>query len=120
MGSTPLISIMGYVGRGIQLLCQSSSWLSQPIVKWKDSEGLELPADSKVNKDSHGWFDVETSLVVQENSEIISCSMLLADQGPEMKSRILIDSELKRGRYYVALWRKRLSLNCLVLFYFND
>jgi hypothetical protein len=89
-------------------------------VKWKDSEGVELPADSKVNKDPHGCFDVETSLVVQENSGIISCSMLLTDQSPEMKSRILTESQLKMGRYCIALWRKRLSLDCLVLFYFND
>jgi butyrophilin len=93
MGSTSLISIVGYVDRGIQLLCQSSGWLSQLIVKWKDPEGVEQPADSKVNKDAHGLFDVETSLVVQDNTRIILCSIQLNDQSPEVKSRILIGSE---------------------------
>jgi butyrophilin len=90
MGSTPLISIVGYIGGGIQLLCQSSGWLSQPIVKWKGPEGVVIPAQFKVNKDIHGRFDVETSLTVQENSGIISCSMQLTDQSPEVKSRLLI------------------------------
>ncbi|XP_073913607.1 butyrophilin-like protein 3 isoform X2 [Castor canadensis] len=90
MGSTPLISIVGYIGGGIQLLCQSSGWLSQPIVKWKGPEGFVIPAQFKVNKDIHGRFDVETSLTVQENSGIISCSMQLTDQSPEVKSRLLI------------------------------
>jgi butyrophilin len=93
MGSTLLISIVGYVGGGIQLLCQSSGWLSQPIVKWKGPEGLELPADSKVKKDVHGLFGVETSVTFQEDFGIIPCSMQLIDQSPEVKSRILIGSE---------------------------
>jgi hypothetical protein len=93
MSSTPLISIMGYVDGGIQLLCQSSGWLFQPIVKRKGPEGLELPTQFKVKKDMHGQFDVETSLTVQENSGIISCSMQLTDQSPEVKSRMFIGSE---------------------------
>jgi hypothetical protein len=90
MGSTPLISTMGYVG-GIQLLFQASSWLSHPIVKWKDSEGLELSTDYKVNR--HGQFDMEISLTVQENSGIISCPIQLTDQSLEMKLRILTGGE---------------------------
>jgi hypothetical protein len=89
MGSTPLIPIVGYVGRGIQILCQSSSWLSQAIVKWKGPESLELLASFTV-----------------DNSGIISFSMELTDQSPEMKSRMLIESEMKRGKYCVALWGK--------------
>jgi hypothetical protein len=51
MGLTPLISVVGYAGRDFQLLCQPSSWSSQPIVKWKDLEGFESPVDSEMNKD---------------------------------------------------------------------
>jgi hypothetical protein len=40
------------------------------------------------------------------NSGIISFSMQLTDQSPEMKSRMLIESEMKRGKYCVALWGK--------------
>ncbi|XP_073914754.1 butyrophilin-like protein 8 [Castor canadensis] len=90
MGSSPLISIVGYDGGGIQLLCQSSGWLSQPIAKWKGPEGLDLPSDFKVNKDMHGLFHVETTLTVHKNSGIISCSIQLADQKRELKSRLFI------------------------------
>nr|XP_020043753.1 butyrophilin-like protein 3 [Castor canadensis] len=90
MGSSPLISIVGYDGGGIQLLCQSSGWLSQPIAKWKGPEGLDLPSDFKVNKDMHGLFHVETTLTVHKNSGIISCSIQLADQKREVKSRLFI------------------------------
>jgi hypothetical protein len=62
-------------------------------VKRKGPEGLELPTQFKVKKDMHGQFDVETSLTVQENSGIISCSMQLTDQSPEVKSRMFIGSE---------------------------
>jgi hypothetical protein len=58
-------------------------------VNWKGPEGLELPAGLTV-----------------DNSGIISFSMQLTDQSPEMKSRMLIESEMKRDKYCVALWGK--------------
>ncbi|XP_039736120.1 butyrophilin-like protein 3 isoform X2 [Pteropus medius] len=90
LGSGPLVSIMGYVGKGIQLLCKSSGWFPQPIVKWKDPQGHDLPSDSKVNADRHGLFDVETSLIVQENAGSISCSIQYPDQSQEVESRVWI------------------------------
>ncbi|XP_051709865.2 butyrophilin-like protein 3 [Oryctolagus cuniculus] len=90
MTLTPLISVMRYVDGGIQLHCQSSGWLSQPIVRWKGSEGNDLPSDSKVIRNMHGLFDVETFLTVRKNSGSISCSIQLSDKSLEVKARIFI------------------------------
>uniref|UniRef100_H0WKS5 Butyrophilin like 8 n=1 Tax=Otolemur garnettii TaxID=30611 RepID=H0WKS5_OTOGA len=88
MGSTPLISIKGFVDGGIRLHCQSSGWFPQPTVKWKGSTAL--PSDSKVNVDGHGLFDVETSLIIQEDSGSISCCIQYPDQSLEVESRVWI------------------------------
>uniref|UniRef100_A0A671G9M7 Butyrophilin like 3 n=1 Tax=Rhinolophus ferrumequinum TaxID=59479 RepID=A0A671G9M7_RHIFE len=90
LGSAPLVSIMGYVDGGIQLLCKSSGWFHQPTVKWKDPQGHDLPSDSKVNADRRGLFDVETSLIVQQNAGSISCSVQYSDQRREVESRVWI------------------------------
>ncbi|XP_074168834.1 butyrophilin-like protein 3 [Rhinolophus sinicus] len=90
LGSVPLVSIMGYVDGGIQLLCKSSGWFLQPTVKWKDPLGHDLPSDSKVNVDRQGLFDVETSLIVQENAGSVSCSIQYSDQSREVESRVWI------------------------------
>ncbi|KAM4826688.1 butyrophilin-like protein 3 [Thomomys bottae] len=95
-GSAPLISVMGYVGGGIQLLCQSSGWVSQPIVRWIGPDERELLSDSKVIEDAQGLFDVETSLIVQKDSGNISCSVQHISHSGEVKSRILIDSTFFR------------------------
>ncbi|XP_019490306.1 PREDICTED: butyrophilin-like protein 3, partial [Hipposideros armiger] len=103
LGSAPLVSVMGYVNGGIQLLCKSSGWFHQPTVKWKDPQGHDLPSDSKVNADRWGLFDVETSLIVQENAGITSCSIQYSDQTPEVESRVWI-----RGRMQAELdWRRK-------------
>ncbi|XP_019575574.2 butyrophilin-like protein 3 [Rhinolophus sinicus] len=101
LGSAPLVSIMGYVDGGIQLLCKSSGWFPQPTVKWKGPNGYDLPSDSKVNADRHGLFDAETSLIVQENAGSISCSIQYPDQSREVESRVWI-----RGAIFQAVsWR---------------
>ncbi|KAM5212281.1 butyrophilin-like protein 8 [Hipposideros larvatus] len=110
LGSAPLVSIMGYVGGGIQLLCTSSGWFPQPTVKWKDPQGHDLPSDSKVNTDRHGLFDVETSLIVQENAGSISCSIQYPDQSGEVESRIWI-----RGRMQAELERRRKQVRDAIL-----
>ncbi|KAM5212280.1 butyrophilin-like protein 8 [Hipposideros larvatus] len=103
LGSAPLVSIMEYVNGGIQLLCKSSGWFHQPTVKWKDPQGHDLPSDSKVNADRHGLFDLETSLIVQENAGSVSCSIQYSDQTPEVESRMWIT-----GRMQAELgWRRK-------------
>ncbi|XP_053423436.1 butyrophilin-like protein 8 isoform X2 [Nycticebus coucang] len=92
MGSAPLISIKGFVDGGIQLLCQSSGWFPQPTVKWKGRTAL--PSDSKVNADGHGLFDVETSLIIQESSGSVSCSIQHSDQSLEVESRVWIKGKI--------------------------
>ncbi|XP_037356674.1 butyrophilin-like protein 8 [Talpa occidentalis] len=89
-GSTPLISIVGYVDGGIQLFCQSSGWFLQPTLVWRGPQGHDLPSSSNVSKDMHGLFDVATSLTVQENAGSISCCIQLTDQGQKVESRIWI------------------------------
>ncbi|XP_014442942.1 butyrophilin-like protein 3 isoform X2 [Tupaia chinensis] len=101
MGSTPLISLMGFVDGGIQLLCQSSGWLSQPIVRWENSQGHDLPAHSKMNEDMHGLVDVETSVIIQEGSGSVSCSIQLTQQSPAVRSRVLVGETL----FQPSTWR---------------
>uniref|UniRef100_A0A8C9G9H3 RING-type E3 ubiquitin transferase n=3 Tax=Piliocolobus tephrosceles TaxID=591936 RepID=A0A8C9G9H3_9PRIM len=90
LGSVPLISIVGYVDRGIQLLCRSSGWFPQPIAKWKGPQRQDLSADSRTNTNMCGLFDVEISLTVQENAGSISCSMQHAHLSQEVESRVQI------------------------------
>lgn len=93
LGSFPLISIVGYVDGGIQLLCLSSGWFPQPTVKWKGPQGQHLSSDSRANADGHNLYDVETSIIVQENAGSISCSIHLAEQSHEVESKVLIGGE---------------------------
>ncbi|KAL4823023.1 hypothetical protein H8958_016970, partial [Nasalis larvatus] len=93
LGSLPLISIVGYVDGGIQLLCLSSGWFPQPTVKWKGPQGQHLSSDSRANADGHSLYDVETSIIVQENAGSILCSIHLAEQSHEVESKVLIGGE---------------------------
>ncbi|XP_019490421.1 PREDICTED: butyrophilin-like protein 3, partial [Hipposideros armiger] len=106
LGSAPLVSIMGYVDGSIQLLCKSSGWFPQPTVKWKDPRGHDVPSDSKVNADRRGLFDVETSLIVQENAGSTSCSIQYSDQIPEVESRVWI----REAIFQCIPWRMRFIL----------
>ncbi|XP_012886331.1 PREDICTED: butyrophilin-like protein 8 [Dipodomys ordii] len=105
LGSPPLISVMGYVDGGIQLLCQSSGWVSQPIMKWIGPDELELPSDSKVNEDTQGLFDVETSLTVQEDSGSVACSIQHTDHSRVVKSRIWIRKEVQDKLELKETWK---------------
>ncbi|XP_073913508.1 butyrophilin-like protein 3 [Castor canadensis] len=103
LGSTPLISVMEYVDGGIQLLCQTSGWFPEPIVRWKGPEGPNLPLDTKVKEDMHGRFDVETSLTVQDNSGSVSCSVQLPDQSQEVESRVWVGGKMQTDLEKVTL-----------------
>ncbi|XP_037356672.1 butyrophilin-like protein 3 [Talpa occidentalis] len=89
LGLAPLISILGH-GGNIQLLCKSSGWFPQPTVKWKSSQGHDLPSDLKVNTDLQGLFHVETSIRVGENTGNISCSIQHRDQDQDVKINVWI------------------------------
>ncbi|XP_039316500.2 butyrophilin-like protein 3 [Saimiri boliviensis] len=106
-GSLPLISMVGYVDGGIQLLCLSSGWFPQPIVQWKGPQGEHLSSDSRANADEHSLFDVETSLTIQESTGSISCSIHLAEQSHEVESRVLIEETF----FQPSPWR----LACILL-----
>ncbi|XP_023557610.1 butyrophilin-like protein 8 isoform X1 [Octodon degus] len=114
LSSTPLISIMGYVDGGIELLCQSSVWLSQPIVKWKGPQGHDLSSDSKITANRHGLFDVESFFIVQENSGSISCFIQLPNQSQRIESRIWI----RETFFQLSSWHLAsiaLGLLCFIL-----
>ncbi|XP_032014823.1 butyrophilin-like protein 3 isoform X1 [Hylobates moloch] len=90
LGSVPLISIAGYVDGGIQLLCLSSGWFPRPTAKWKGPQGQDLSSDSGENADRHSLYDVEISIIVQENAGSILCSIHLAEQSHEVESKVSI------------------------------
>ncbi|XP_017373003.1 butyrophilin-like protein 8 isoform X1 [Cebus imitator] len=116
LGSVPLISIMAYVDRGIQLLCRSSGWFPRPTAKWKGPQGQELSTDSRTNTDMHGLFDVEISLTVQENAGTISCSMRPAHLSQEVESRVQIGDTFFQPVSW-ALAVKVLGILCSGLFF---
>ncbi|XP_010608819.1 butyrophilin-like protein 8 [Fukomys damarensis] len=105
---------MGYGDGGIQLLCQSSVWLSQPIVKWKGPQGHGLSSDSKITAGRHGPFDVESSFIVQQNSGSVACSIQPPDQSQEIQSRIWIREIFFRPSPW-SLASILLGLLCFVL-----
>ncbi|XP_006898228.1 PREDICTED: butyrophilin-like protein 8-like [Elephantulus edwardii] len=114
LGSTPLISIMGYVDGGIQLLCKSSGWFPQPTVKWKGPQGHDLPSDSKMNADSHGMIDVETSFIIKEGTGNISCSIQTSALSREVQSSLQIGETF----FHPSPWRLGfifLILICVIL-----
>uniref|UniRef100_A0A2K6BXF0 Butyrophilin like 8 n=1 Tax=Macaca nemestrina TaxID=9545 RepID=A0A2K6BXF0_MACNE len=116
LGSVPLISIVGYVDRGIQLLCRSSGWFPRPMAKWKGPQGQDLSADSRTNMNMHGLFDVELSLTVQENAGSVSCSMQHAHLSQEVESRVQIgDTFFQPVSWYLAT--KVLGILCCGLFF---
>uniref|UniRef100_A0A2K5III5 Ig-like domain-containing protein n=1 Tax=Colobus angolensis palliatus TaxID=336983 RepID=A0A2K5III5_COLAP len=116
LGSVPLISIVGYVDRGIQLLCRSSGWFPRPIAKWKGPQGQDLSADSRTNTNTRGLFDVEISLTVQENAGSISCSMQHAHLSQEVESRVQIgDTFFQPVSWHPAT--KVLGILCCGLFF---
>uniref|UniRef100_A0A2K5UA00 RING-type E3 ubiquitin transferase n=1 Tax=Macaca fascicularis TaxID=9541 RepID=A0A2K5UA00_MACFA len=116
LGSVPLISIVGYVDRGIQLLCRSSGWFPRPMAKWKGPQGQDLSADSRTNTNMHGLFDVELSLTVQENAGSVSCSMQHAHLSQEVESRVQIgDTFFQPVSWYLAT--KVLGILCCGLFF---
>nr|XP_018882046.3 butyrophilin-like protein 8 [Gorilla gorilla gorilla] len=116
LGSVPLISIVGYVDRDIQLLCQSSGWFPRPTAKWKGPQGQDLSTDSRTNRDMHGLFDVEISLTVQENAGSISCSMQHAHLSREVESRVQIgDTFFEPVSWHLAT--KVLGILCCGLFF---
>ncbi|XP_071074835.1 butyrophilin-like protein 3 [Dasypus novemcinctus] len=90
LGSTPLVSMVGYVDGEIQISCQSSGWFPQPTVKWIGPQGHDLPSGYKVNTDKDGLFEVETYLTVQEDAGSISCSIQHVDQTRKVETRIWI------------------------------
>ncbi|KFO20804.1 Butyrophilin-like protein 3 [Fukomys damarensis] len=94
LGSTPVISVMGYGDGGIQLLCQSSGWFPKPTVKWKGPKGQVLSSGYKTNSDRNNLFNVETSFTIQENTGNVSCAIQLVEHSQAVESSVWIRVEV--------------------------
>ncbi|KAM4826690.1 butyrophilin-like protein 3 [Thomomys bottae] len=90
LGTPPLISILEWADGGIQLSCHTSGWFSRPTVKWKSPQGSDIPSESKMKKDMHDLFHVESPLTIQKSSGIVSCSVQHPGQTKELESRVWI------------------------------
>ncbi|XP_003944802.2 butyrophilin-like protein 8 [Saimiri boliviensis] len=116
LGSVPLISMVAYVDRGIQLLCRSSGWFPRPTAKWRGPHGQELSTDSRTHTDMHGLFDVEISLTVPENAGTVSCSVQHPHLSQEVESRVQIGDTFFQPVSW-ALAVKVLGILCSGLFF---
>ncbi|KAI1887414.1 hypothetical protein AGOR_G00190050 [Albula goreensis] len=96
VGSEPEISMEGYRGEGISLLCESKGWRPKPELTWLDSEGHSLSAeDTETHADSEGFYTVRRRIIVQEtNTNRFTCNVLLQQLKLEKQTDIHIHAEL--------------------------
>ncbi|XP_072115402.1 butyrophilin subfamily 3 member A3-like [Mobula birostris] len=67
-GSEPWIQMKGYHGAGIQFVCKSSGWNTEPEIQWIGGDGNALTeAETKYHRDS-GLVNVESSVGVTRHS----------------------------------------------------
>ncbi|ELK31992.1 Butyrophilin subfamily 1 member A1 [Myotis davidii] len=77
LGSRPQFHMEVTKSWELLLVCKSEGWFPQPKVQWMDSEGGEIPAESKTHtQDKAGLFHVTTSLLLREASQKnLTCSV---------------------------------------------
>ncbi|XP_067169912.1 butyrophilin subfamily 1 member A1-like [Apteryx mantelli] len=94
IGSSPLVSLEGYQGGGIQVVCRSSGWFPEPEVLWKDPQGQHLPSVSqRHSQDERGLFEIEHSLsVTGEADGDLSCVVRNSRLGQEKESSLHISA----------------------------
>ncbi|XP_067169816.1 butyrophilin subfamily 1 member A1-like isoform X34 [Apteryx mantelli] len=94
IGSSPLVSLEGYQGGGIQVVCRSSGWFPEPEVLWKDLQGQRLPSVSQRHShDERGLFEIEHSLsVTGEADGDLSCVVRNSRLGQEKESSLHISA----------------------------
>ncbi|XP_059495493.1 butyrophilin subfamily 3 member A1-like isoform X4 [Stegostoma tigrinum] len=65
LGHQPWIQLKGYHENGIQLVCKSSGWFSQPEIQWINEDGLALSqAELSNDIDSNGLVNVQSIIIV--------------------------------------------------------
>ncbi|XP_067169856.1 butyrophilin subfamily 1 member A1-like isoform X11 [Apteryx mantelli] len=94
IGSSPLVSLEGYQGGGIQVVCRSSGWFPEPEVLWKDPGGQRLPSVSqRHSRDEQGLFEIQHSLsVTGEADGDLSCVVRNSRLGQEKESSLHISA----------------------------
>ncbi|XP_067169906.1 butyrophilin subfamily 1 member A1-like [Apteryx mantelli] len=94
IGSSPLVSLEGYQGGGIQVVCRSSGWFPEPEVLWKDPRGQRLPSVSQRHShDERGLFEIQHSLsVTGEADGNLSCVVRNSRLGQEKESSLHISA----------------------------
>ncbi|XP_066109803.1 butyrophilin subfamily 1 member A1-like isoform X2 [Saccopteryx bilineata] len=77
LGSNPQFCVEVTKSRQIRLECKSGGWFPKPKVRWMDSEGEEIPAETETyTQDKGGLFHVTTSLFLRESSQKnVTCSV---------------------------------------------
>ncbi|KAM6185070.1 butyrophilin-like protein 2 [Rhynchocyon petersi] len=85
LGSSPLITMKELKDGEVELTCSSSGWFPQPLVQWRDIEGKIIPSLSEaLTQDSHGLFNVQTSVLVRNSSDVnVTCSISNSILGQE-------------------------------------
>ncbi|XP_067169814.1 butyrophilin subfamily 1 member A1-like isoform X33 [Apteryx mantelli] len=94
IGSSPLVSLEGYQGGGIQVVCRSSGWFPEPEVLWKDPGGQHLPSVSQRHShDERGLFEIQHGLsVTGEADGDLSCVVRNSRLGQEKESSLHISA----------------------------
>ncbi|XP_067169827.1 butyrophilin subfamily 1 member A1-like isoform X5 [Apteryx mantelli] len=94
IGSSLLVSLEGYQGGGIEVVCRSSGWFPEPEVLWKDPRGQRLPSVSqRHSRDERGLFEIEHSLsVTGEADGDLSCVVRNSRLGQEKESSLHISA----------------------------
>ncbi|XP_067169851.1 butyrophilin subfamily 1 member A1-like isoform X7 [Apteryx mantelli] len=94
IGSSPLISLEGYQGGGIEVVCRSSGWFPEPEVLWKDPGGQRLSSVSqRHSRDERGLFEIQHSLsVTGEADGNLSCVVRNSRLGQEKESSLHISA----------------------------
>uniref|UniRef100_A0A8B9QAN5 Butyrophilin subfamily 1 member A1-like n=1 Tax=Apteryx owenii TaxID=8824 RepID=A0A8B9QAN5_APTOW len=94
IGSSPLVSLEGYQGGGIEVVCRSSGWFPEPEVLWKDPGGQRLPSVSQRHShDERGLFEIQHSLsVMGEADGDLSCVVRNSRLGQEKESSLHISA----------------------------
>ncbi|XP_035377097.1 butyrophilin-like protein 2 [Electrophorus electricus] len=88
IGTSPVVSVVGTdASGGIQLVCETGGWTSEPELQWLDSEEAELPAGcTQSHHDSEG-FAGSHRITVCSSDTVFYCRV---KQHPRMKSHINI------------------------------
>ncbi|XP_067865263.1 butyrophilin subfamily 1 member A1-like [Heterodontus francisci] len=69
LGTEPWIQMKQYHKNGIQLVCKSSGWYSEPGILWINEDGDNLiQAETRYQQDSNGLVDVQSNIEITKQS----------------------------------------------------